>query len=415
MTTILMRMGLLVVFSACLGARLHGDATLLHEFTGGPSDGAYSRNGLMLDGTRLYGTTKHEDNDDNGTVFRMNLDGSAYRLLHSFARHDSEAGAYPSGTFVAAEDGFPTVLYGMTESGGASYRGTVFRINSDGRDFTLLHEFQGGPGDGGSPLGGLTRVGSTLYGMTKVGGRDDLGTVFRMNIDGSDFALLHEFAGGESDGAFPWGSLTLSGSTLFGMTREGGHQNQGSIFQVNTDGSGYALLHKFSGGDEGRNPVGSLTLGSSTLYGVTQQIIGDGEPSTVFRIETDGTGYEVLHRFEPVSADEPGINGDLTILEDTLFGTTFEGGASGLGNVYRIESDGSGYRSLYDFTGDGAHPQASLLLAGNRLIGTTVYGGGAGRGVVFSVPVPEPTSTTLLACAISLAFGRLFCRPRNVN
>ena len=80
---------------------------------------------------------------------------------------------------------------------------------------TLLHEFAGGTGDGGTPYGSLTLSGSTLYGMTRGGGDSGAGVVFKVNTDGTGYDLLHEFAGGGDDGASPAGSLTLSGSNAF--------------------------------------------------------------------------------------------------------------------------------------------------------------------------------------------------------
>ena len=96
----------------------------------------------------------------------------------------------------------------------------------------LLHEFAGGADDGKWPSGSLTLSGSTLYGMTRDGGDSNGGVVFKIETDGTGFSLLHEFAGGADDGAWPDGSLTLSGSTLYGMTWEGGDNDVGVIFSV---------------------------------------------------------------------------------------------------------------------------------------------------------------------------------------
>ena len=123
-------------------------------------------------------------------------------------------------------------------------------------------------GDGGWPLGSLTLLGSTLYGTTSFGGSYDGGTIFQINTDGSGFQLLHSFDS-QSDGDAPCGSLTLSGSTLYGMTSSGGPYAFGTIFQINTDGSGFQLRHSFGSQSDGATPCGSLTLSGSTLYGMT--------------------------------------------------------------------------------------------------------------------------------------------------
>lgn len=137
-------------------------------------------------------------------------------------------------------------------------------------EYRVLHHFAGGHQDGAGPLCQLIQSGSALYGMTREGGIRNTGTVFCVNTDGSGFKLLHTFMGGTNDGAWPIsGSLVLSGSTLYGMTPLGGiNGTNGTIFKINADGTGYALLHRF-GGLNGREPRGALLLSGSTLYGMT--------------------------------------------------------------------------------------------------------------------------------------------------
>jgi uncharacterized repeat protein (TIGR03803 family) len=72
-----------------------------------------------------------------------------------------------------------------------------------------------------------------LYGMTQNGGSTNGGTLFRLVGDGSGFAVLHSFTGGALNGRYPLGSPTLSGSKLYGMTYEAGSGNGGTIFSVN--------------------------------------------------------------------------------------------------------------------------------------------------------------------------------------
>src|SRR4051812_20940920 len=85
----------------------------------------------------------------------------------------------------------------------------------------ILHSFAGGPDDGQNADGSLAISGSTLFGLTNGGGSANDGALFKVGADGTGFALLHSFVGGPNDGIFPSGSLSRSGSTLFGTT-EGG-------------------------------------------------------------------------------------------------------------------------------------------------------------------------------------------------
>jgi len=151
-------------------------------------------------------------------------------LLHSFAGTTSD-GANPYGSLVASG----STLYGMTSGGGAYNLGTVFKINVDGTGYAVLHSFAGAivgaPTDGASPKGSLVLIGATLYGMTHYGGIPaGEGKIFKINSDGTGLEVLHSFAGKPSDGGWPWGSLTFSGSMLCGMTLNGGVSDLGVVF-----------------------------------------------------------------------------------------------------------------------------------------------------------------------------------------
>jgi len=73
---------------------------------------------------------------------------------------------------------------------------------------------------------------SNLFGMTFSGGKHDSGIIFRIGGNGAGYTILHEFADNADDGKYPYGSFILSGSTLFGMTSQGGDSNGGVIFSL---------------------------------------------------------------------------------------------------------------------------------------------------------------------------------------
>src|ERR1019366_1796722 len=110
--------------------------------------------------------------------------------------------------------------------------------------FTILHNFTatdpdtGTNSDGAHPLAGLILSGNTLYGTAIAGGSSNPGTVFKINTDGTGFTTLHSFTGG-GDGIAPFAGLILSGGTLFGTAYYGGSLGQGTVFKVNTDGTGF--------------------------------------------------------------------------------------------------------------------------------------------------------------------------------
>ena len=380
---------------------------ILHSFTGGPNDGQNPAGALLLSGSTLYGMTNRGGTANEGTIFGIGTDGAGFNVVRPFAGFPTD-GQQPYGSLIQSG----ATLYGMTPGGGSAGAGTVFQIRTDGTNYGLLHQFANNAVEGHSPYGSLVRSGSIVYGATRAGGAANLGTVFKMNIDGRGLSVLYSFAGGPGDGQHPqYATLVLSGSTLYGTTLGGGSALAGTIFKINTDGTGYAVLHSFTGGpNDGQTPFGSLTLSGSSLFGMTNQggTTGNG---TLFKINTDGTGFGVVHSFAGGPADGAGPRGDLTLSGSTLFGMTTTGGADALGTIFGIGTDGGGYGVLHSFAGgpgDGANPEGSLILAGSTVFGMTAIGGSSNLGVVFSFPVavPEPSSLLLVGAAGSLAFLR---------
>lgn len=365
--------------------------SILRSFTevGGDGFGAYG--GLTLGGSTLYGTTRGGGIGNNGIVYKMNLDGSGFRVLHSFTGGGGD-GSNPYCDLMLSG----STLYGTTAFGGSSNRGTIFKINIDGSGFNLLHSFSGGSSDGQYPNSArLVLSGSTLYGTTPGGGSNACGTVYKIGSDGSGFGILHSF-NGSGDGKAPYGGLTLNGSTLYGTTHDGGPSNGGTIFKMNTSGGSFSVLRSFTWGDGG-SPANGLILDGSTLYGTTCFGGGGSDCGTVFKIGTDGTGFSQLHSFAGGDGKRPYCA--LALGDSVLYGTTLLGGSSSLGTLFKVGADGSDFTVLHSFAGggsDGDTPYSTPLLVGSTLYGTTYFGGGSDSGVVFSVTVPEPATFVLL-------------------
>ena len=170
----------------------------------------------------------------------------------------NQAGQYPEASLIQGADG---ALYGTTSDGGAGTNGTVFRIGTNGFGYTVLHTFSSTGGDGRHPRAGLVRGSDgALYGTTSDGGSSDHGTVFKLNPDGSGYSVLHSFTGSPADGSNPEAELiqgndgafygtACRGGAFRGTTRET-LAGFGTVFKLNGDGSGYTLLYSFGGSSE---------------------------------------------------------------------------------------------------------------------------------------------------------------------
>jgi uncharacterized repeat protein (TIGR03803 family) len=153
----------------------------------------------------------------------------------------------------------------------------VFSVNTNGTEFTNLHSFTAPSGtlrtnsDGAGPRAGLTVSGNTLYGTANGGGSSGNGTVFSVNINGTGFTNLHSFGNYTSDGAGPWAGVILSGNSLYGTAKYGNssgfYPGWGTVFKVNTDGTGFIPLYSFTAGSDGYYPTAGLLLSGNTLYG----------------------------------------------------------------------------------------------------------------------------------------------------
>jgi len=342
-----------------------------------------------------------------------------FETLHFFTATDPNYGtngdgAVPLGGLVLSG----TTLYGTAEGGGDLGGGTVFAIQTDGSGFTNVYNFPNDFSEGAAPYAALILSGNTLYGTTDAGGTNNYGTVFKVNTDGSGFATLHGFSDANntyatnSDGAGPEAALVLSGNTLYGTASNGGTASLGSgvyeggtIFAVNTDGSGFTNMHSFGNGDDGSHPTANLILSGSTLYG-TAFAGGSWGLGTVFAIQTDGSGFTNLHSFLALKNGEQPEGGypgaGLVLAGNTLYGTTTIGGRYGLGAVFAVNTNGADFTNLYSFRGtsaetnsDGISPQSALVLSGGTLYGTATAGGAWGSGTVFAVNTNGSGFTTL--------------------
>ena len=263
---------------------------------------------LLLSGTTLYGQRP-------GCVFSMPTNGSSITQISAngdpnvFVNDGSLSlvgntlygfGGYYGGMVTVTDStGMPL---GTAPASTGPYGGNVWAEYNDPQTLfsistsanqgatTLLHKFglelEGTPGAPSVPCGTLNLVGSTFYGMTSYGGAHGLGTIYSINTDGSNFQDLYDFSGGAGDGANPFGSLTLVGSTFYGMTNEGGANNDGAIFSFSDTGGSPTIVYSFSGGGDGANPCGSLTLSGSTLYGTTKSGGNGGWQGTIFAISS---------------------------------------------------------------------------------------------------------------------------------
>ncbi len=238
-----------------------GTQSVLYSFPAGGSD-PYTGLIQASDGN-FYGTTGAGGASDDGTVFKVTPGGTA-TVLHAFPKVGSSDGQTPYAGLIQGGDGN---FYGTTYFGGSNGFGTVFKVTPGGTE-TVLYSFAGGS-DGENPYAGVIQGSDgNFYGTTYQGGRNGLGTIFKMTPSGLE-TVLYAFTGGSADGANPEaGVIQGSDGYFYGATYLGGASNLGTVFQLTSSGA-ETILHAFSGND-GANPWANLVQGSDgSFYGST--------------------------------------------------------------------------------------------------------------------------------------------------
>jgi uncharacterized repeat protein (TIGR03803 family) len=352
-----------------------GNINVMHDFAG--TDAANPWGSLVLDGSTLYGRTAFGGKYDNGAVFSIGTDGNTFKTMYSFtAGADNDLGNQPHHDSMQV---IGSTLFGATKMGGSDNDAAVFSINTDGTKYRALHIFAGKPNDGAQAHSDFLVDQNTLFGMTALGGANDKGTIFRVNTDGTGYKMLYSFA--DATGTEPHGRLAFGsdGKTIYGMTRKGGPAGAGVIFSFDPATAAYKVLHHFgTGADNGATPFhGYLTRVGKTFYGMTTEG-GSANAGTIFEINEDGSGFGLLHRFGVTKNDGKETKGSLEFSKGYLYGESFKGGPFDVGTAFRIKLDGSGYQQLAYFGGSvtGAFPYDNVAISAD---GKTLYGmSGAG-------------------------------------
>jgi hypothetical protein len=365
--------------------------TVLYIFKGTDhNDGASPFGGLIFDAAgNLYGTTGYDGTGPCqlfggqagcGTVFKLSpptAPGGSWTETVLYNFQGDKDGQFPMGNLLFDGSGN---LYGATYYGGGfgscndpffQHCGTIFELSppkKKGGKWTekVLYSFKNGQ-DGANPNGSLVfdKKGA-LYGTAYFGGKEDgdcrggsgqtgCGTVFKLNAPVTKggmwtFEVLHIFQRGSGDGAYPNAGVTLDKhGNPFGTTFSGPTGALGTVFELRQP-SGQSLawkeavLHKFTDGNDGENPMGSLSFSpSGDLYGTT--MVSSSKLGSLFRMRRQGGAWKLDVVYSFVGPPD-GRLPDSTLVLDKLgniYSTTPEGGTGtgqgcqfGCGTVFEV-------------------------------------------------------------------------------
>ena len=315
-------------------------------------------------------------------------------------------GAFPTAGLIQAADGnlYGVAQDGGPDGFGCNGVlgcGTLFRISLAGA-FKLLHQFCAGDGcananEGGRPMAHLVQTANKLLcGTTSQGGIENEGTVFCASTAGHVLTIHRFHYEDGTDGYDPMGALLVGpdGSTLYGLTtlggKNGGSAGGGIVFSIKSNR--LVILHAFDNyhsSDAGTfyQPMGALIFGADgKLYGVTST---GGDGGAIFSLNPDGTGFAAGHVFT-ISSNAPGDPAAGLLLASnglmygtTLFGSIEMGFNQDCGVLYSYNPATGAFKAVADFTGAvGAASRAAPVEGTNKFLYTTasLYGGSNANG-----------------------------------
>jgi uncharacterized repeat protein (TIGR03803 family) len=365
--------------------RANAQLTILHRFGDGsvPNDGVYPLAALAVGPDNdLYGGTGNKAqyiSGDSGTVFRITPSGKL-TIIRSFAHKQYMSSDQPLLNYKGT-------LVGVTGTGlGPKGAGTLFELSPafGSQEWNLNIAFKFGRNNVLVPSGSVI-VGSDgdFYGTTEgMSSTSGAGTIYKM--DPQTFALTVLYNFNNSGAMYPQGAL-LQGSdgNFYGSTEEFASNFTASIFMMTPEGQ-VTILSQIPGQF---SYVGHPLIQASdgNYYG---SFGSSADKGFIFKMTPDHV-VTTIHTFQGGDGRVPnglvqGPNGD-------LYGTTVYGGAAGKGVVFEISTDGSLFTVLHNFgdgtiTHDGETPAGSLVVGpDNFLYGTTSEGGIGGFGTVFKI------------------------------
>jgi uncharacterized repeat protein (TIGR03803 family) len=326
-------------------------------------------------------------------------EAQTYTILHTFTA--GADGAEPQYWLVGDANGN---LYGTTWAGGcnpACNYGTVYKIDVNGNE-SVIHVFPSYEGDGEQPSSALVMDSAgNLYGTTQNGGTPEYGcaqppgatgcgTVYKLTANAQE-SVLYNFL--PTSAQIPTGPVLLNGGKLYGAAS--GTTSGGLVYQLGTS-SGLAMLYQFTGGTDGAEPFqGLIRNKAGNLYGTTEDG-GTSGVGTIFMLDPAGN-KTTLHNFTGPDGAYP--SGPLLMdATGNLYGVTREGGTSLIGTLFELDTNNN-LTVLYSFIGgsQGAYPSGNLFRDGaGNFYGTTEQGGGSKDGTVYKV-TPAGAETVLHA------------------
>ena len=326
---------------------------------------------------KYYGMTQAGGFFDDGVIFEWDPSGNL--CTKKIELNNLVSGKHPYGSLSQFDGKF----YGMTSMGGDNGLGVIFEWDPTNNSYTKKIDFNGP--NGRSPLSSLTLSGGKFYGFSTQGGGSIAisgypgdGIIFSWDPSTNHYTKKIDF--NDTDGAYPYGTLTQTGGKLYGLTQNGGSNNAGVIFEWNPATDQYSKKMDFNGTD-GSLPYGNLVANAGKLYGKT--LNGGSNDAGVF-FEWNPATNQYTKKIDLANSNGSFPSGNLVVKDAKIYGMTMNGGANNKGVIFEWDPASNIYTKKFDFDGtNGSFPVGSLALKDGKLYGMTQWGGTDDVGVIF--------------------------------
>lgn len=393
----------------------------------------------------LWGVTAGGGANDGGTVYQLELDGSEHEIVHDFSRiqgsgpifceftsisnskliaairggrfgngifieYDIETNKYvelycisddiqgydPTGKVLYIDDNY---LFGMTRFGGVNNLGVLYKLNLNNMQYSKLIDFDGE--NGANPIGSLLLSSNgSIYGMTSGGGDDNSGVIFKYNIESNQYNKVHDFGG--ADNGYPYGALVENiDGLLYGLS--------GSLFSLDPTNNNFELISSF-GGYLGGDPMGSLMLADDGMYYGITTLGGEFGNGTIFQFDPNLSEINVVHHCGNDESMAFCPNTPVQAVNGKLYGLTYGGGDEYNGRIFEYDIANDTYSDKYSLNDiSGYNPLTSFVKASNeKLYALTMEGGIDNHGTI----IEYDPNTDELVKKIDLGFGEYGNYPR---
>jgi uncharacterized repeat protein (TIGR03803 family) len=339
--------------------------------------------GMTLYNGKLYGFTSAAAAWGAGSLFSFDPAGSQYTNLVHLGGPELRQ---PEGSLLY----YNNKIYGTTSYGGDHKRGGIYEYDIASGTYTIKYSMQSSGGNT-SLQGGFIAYNNKFYGVTRYGGANQVGALYEYDPATNTYTKKHDFEDGT--GSWPYGQLAVYGGKLYGMTSTGSANNMGNIYEYDPATGVYSqkviMSANFGGYSRSR-----LTWHNNRFYGVCYGGGANGE-GTVFEYNPAINSFIKKADFDSTNGAHP--FGGLTVWKDKLYGLTFSGGSKDSGVLYQYDPATAIISKNLDLHNSiGVWPANELTLLNNKLYGMMNEGGANSEGNIFQYDPATNIFTTKL-------------------